>query len=637
MAEAKLYGQNKGGMSINGIIKDYYAFAKEKIEAGDLVEYVNGVAGKTDLGTSEDTQINTTSQAGYVISAVALDDSRVFITHGSASSSNASNHLYGIVCTINGATITVGTDTQLSSADYSGTTISACLLPNGNVFIAHRYGGSYYLRGMVCTIEGTTITAGTDTPIVGTDSAGWSISACLLPNGNVFIAHSYSSSYHLYGIVVSIDGTTITTGTDKALVSSSKAGYAISTCLLPNGNVFIAHSRDSNYYLYGIVCSINGATITKGSDTKLNSETRCGFDFSIELLPNGNVFIAHQYGSSYSYLAATIVSIEETAITIQNTTNSNQKYDGTYISTCLLPNGNVLITHTTSATNLYLQGIVCIIDGKTMTFGTDTQLSTTATTGYKSFPLLLDNGTIFIAHTADGNYGLNAQIWGVDEANNIPTNNIIATEYETQVRQVTTGQFDGIAKTSGTGGNATGHKDKVSIWTIPVYVEVIKQGNIIPIEWVEESLYQYRADGVTLTAATINADTESAGLYKAYLACDNDTDTYYRGNEESVARYEWLQWEFDEPRKITKMQVRFRGLNNMATDHVSITIQGSNNSNEWADLFSIPLPSSRGYESEITLSNVDYYKYYRIYSRNKQGYLEVHDWYVTEYAVLEEK
>ena len=48
MAEAKLYGQNKGGMSINGIIKDYYAYAGENISAGDLVEYVNGIASKTE-------------------------------------------------------------------------------------------------------------------------------------------------------------------------------------------------------------------------------------------------------------------------------------------------------------------------------------------------------------------------------------------------------------------------------------------------------------------------------------------------------------------------------------------------------------------------------------------------------------
>jgi hypothetical protein len=79
--EAKLYGQNKGGMSINGIIKDYYAYAGENISAGDLVEYVNGVAGKTDYGESEDTQLSTETYTANVISAVVLDENRVFIAH----------------------------------------------------------------------------------------------------------------------------------------------------------------------------------------------------------------------------------------------------------------------------------------------------------------------------------------------------------------------------------------------------------------------------------------------------------------------------------------------------------------------------------------------------------------------------
>ena len=51
------------------------------------------------------------------------------------------------------------------------------------------------------------------------------------------------------------------------------AGSAISTCLIPNGNIFIAHSYGSSYYLYGIVCSINGTTITKGNDMAIENST----------------------------------------------------------------------------------------------------------------------------------------------------------------------------------------------------------------------------------------------------------------------------------------------------------------------------------------------------------------------------
>ena len=460
MAEAKLYGQNKGGMSINGIIKDYYAYAGQQISAGDLVEFINGVAGKTDYGESVDAQISTEIKSGYAISAVALDENRVFIAH----SYGSTLLLYGVVCTVNNATITYGTETKLVSLSISK--ISTCLLPNGSVFIAHVADGeNQKLNGIVCIIEGTTIIAGNDIQLSSSRHSGNVISTCLLPNGDVFIAHSISSTYYyLYGIVVSIDGTNITAGPDTDLVSSSNAGYAISTCLLPNGNVFIAHSYGSNYYLYGIVVSISGTTITKGSDTELIRASYTGRFISSIVLNNGNVFIAHGY-SGKNYLYGIVCTISGTTITKgTDTLLVAADNNGNNISAVLLGNNNVFIARP-YGTSYYLGGIVVTIDGTTITAGTDTQLSTVASSAYcLPSALVLSNGTIFLAHNSDNtNYYLYAQIFAVE--NNVITNHIIATEYETQVRKVTTAQFDGIAKTSGEGGDDTGHKDKVSMWT----------------------------------------------------------------------------------------------------------------------------------------------------------------------------
>lgn len=461
MAEAKLYGQNKGGMSINGIIKDYYAYAGEKISAGDLVEYVNGVAGKIE-GISIDTAIDNINEGtGRKISAVQLDNNRVFIAH----SYGTDYYLYGAVCTINGANITFQTDIALINSLKAGYTISTCLLPNGSIFLAHSLGDYYHLYGMVVNVSGTKITTGEDTLISDSTSSGYSISTCLLPNGNVFIAHDYANHAKLMSIVCTISDTKITYGTDTTLSSTANSGYRISTCLLPNGNVFIAHSYGENYYLYGIVATISGTTITKGNDTSLlaNAATKTGSYISTCLLPNGNVFVAHSYGSNY-YLYAVVCTVSGTIIG----KGANKALRGDYscygLSTVLLDNGNVFVIHGKGDSERYLYGEVCTIDGTTITGSTDTQLSAETYTGFATSSLLLNSGTIFIAHSNTNSYYLYAQIFGIDD-NNIPTNNIIATEYETQVRKVTTGQFDGIAKTSGEGGDDTGHKDIVSIWT----------------------------------------------------------------------------------------------------------------------------------------------------------------------------
>ena len=197
MGIAKLYSQSGGnGFKINGIIEDYYAYAGENISAGDFVEFINGVASQT-IETSSAKEISNQKYSAYSTSAVALDNNRVFIAHCIDSSNY---YLYGIVCTIDGATVTAGTDTQLSAESLAGYTISTVLLKDGKVFIAHDYGeGNHYLYGMVCTINGTTITAGTDTSIYASSYGGYRISTELLPSGEVFIAHSGNgTNYNLY-------------------------------------------------------------------------------------------------------------------------------------------------------------------------------------------------------------------------------------------------------------------------------------------------------------------------------------------------------------------------------------------------------------------------------------------------------
>ena len=152
MGIAKLYGQKASGMNINGIIKDYHAYAGENISAGDLVEYINGIGGQT-TETSALTTLNGTKYTGYPIKSLKLDENRVFITHGVSSSRANECYLYGMVVTIEGATITVGTDMQLSTEKLTGYRVSLQLLENGNIFIAHAYSTSYYLKAMLLKVK----------------------------------------------------------------------------------------------------------------------------------------------------------------------------------------------------------------------------------------------------------------------------------------------------------------------------------------------------------------------------------------------------------------------------------------------------------------------------------------------------
>ena len=66
-----------GGTGIKGIIEKYYVYAGSNVSAGDLVEYINGIASQT-TETSVDTQLSSMQNSGNVISAVKLDDNRIF-------------------------------------------------------------------------------------------------------------------------------------------------------------------------------------------------------------------------------------------------------------------------------------------------------------------------------------------------------------------------------------------------------------------------------------------------------------------------------------------------------------------------------------------------------------------------------
>lgn len=608
MGQAKLYGQNKGGMSINGIIKDYYVYAGENISAGDLVEYINGVASKTDYGVSEDIAIdNTNEQTGYAISAVKLDENRVFIAH----SYGSSYYLYGVVVTVNGASIEMSTDTAIESYSYAGHKISVCLLSKDKVFIAHSRSSDYNLYGIVVTIDSTTITKGTNTNLETGSEEGYRISALALDENRVFIAHSSgSSTRHLYGMLCTISGTTITAGTDTAIVSKTNAGYTISTCLLPNGNVFIAHSYGSNYYLYGIVCSISGTTITKGSDTAIVSSNNSGYTISAVTLEDNKVFIAHSHTSNTSgFLYGIVCTISGATITVGIDTELCRKiYAGEKISAIALSEDKVFIAHQYGGSR-YLYGTVCTISETTITVGTVTDLISVSYAGYTISSLLLNNGVIFVAHNNSDSYYLNAQIFAIDE-NNIPTNNVTATEYETQVRKVTTAQFDGIAKTSGEGSSEY------------VEVEVTKTGNLFPTSWATTSRTQATAsDGTTITASS-SYDEEST----PDLVTDGDENTEWIANDVSGD----LTIKLTETKKITKMKVR--GYTGVTLS--SLIIQGSNNETDWIDLHS----SSDSYSSltEIELSNADYYSYYKLSVVGQGQNPRISEWQASEYTVKEQ-
>ena len=101
---------------------------------------------------------------------------------------------------------------------------------------------------------------------MGTIGSNTGLSLVRLSSSQLFAAYGYGSSGYLYGKVLTISDSSISEGTAVALSSTTNAGRVISAVALSSTSVFIAHSYGSNQYLYGIVCTISGTSITAGTD-----------------------------------------------------------------------------------------------------------------------------------------------------------------------------------------------------------------------------------------------------------------------------------------------------------------------------------------------------------------------------------
>ena len=191
-----------------------------------------------------------------------------------------------------------GTDTQLSSEPYSGYRAIAIQLSNNKVFIAHKSSSNYQLSGTVCTIEGTTITVNIDTQLSNTRYSGSAISIIKLSDNKVFIAHSYNDNQQLFGMICTIEGTMITVNTDMQLSDAIYSGDVISIVKLSGNKVFIVHRHNNNYQLSGMICTIEETAITVNTDTILSNKTHSGLFSAIVKLSDNKAFIAHRYSDT---------------------------------------------------------------------------------------------------------------------------------------------------------------------------------------------------------------------------------------------------------------------------------------------------------------------------------------------------
>lgn len=182
---------------------------------------------------------------------------------------------------------------QLSSTSYSGGytsnygRIKVVDCGGGYMMVFSEWSSSYYLYVTPIYVNPTTnaVTAGSPLQLSTQSYSGWQYDAIPLKKkgekdtNHVFVCHSYNSNYYMYGMVVSITkGATPSCAiktADTALYSTTyEAYYPISCCqMTDDGHILISCGYNNSYYLATIPVSVNMSSfaITKGTKNYTSS------------------------------------------------------------------------------------------------------------------------------------------------------------------------------------------------------------------------------------------------------------------------------------------------------------------------------------------------------------------------------
>lgn len=611
-----------GGISdINGLIKEYYVYAGENIKAGDLVEFVNGIASKGNVySTSQSTEI-VTEKTSRLFEALKISENKVLILYAQGSN----YHLYGIVLEIHGSVITKGAATAINTAEHSAgrivsgntncvDTVSASLLQDGRVFVTHSDGTSFHLAGTILIIQGMVIQKTVYKTLGENQSFEASCTSTLtLSNGNVLVLHSYPysgsfSTTYLRARIFTINGDNITSLISTNVNNYLEGGEAFDGVLLNNDQVFVVHQNDDHY----MQCY---AFFAQGSAIKTlyeNASISFGFNYTTRdttrLVPltDNTIFLGYQSSSSVYGVVVTLAltSIKKgTAVLLSGNSASGFMVDR-------IQTGDIAVFYDSGRA----MSVLCsIYDNWVFPYEISFLPFDSGYYASRVRGMCLSNNKIL--YIPGHNTTIYAQMFDLNPNINMFENQVSEAEYETQVRKLTTGKIEAIAKTRGQGA------------VVSIEQEFKETDNLFLRIWRSTSSYTefYANDGTRITASGYKNHTN----YPLTSVWNDSTSGCW--NSGSVLQA-WARIELPRLVKITKMMAYVKPTTESSLQNAKI--QGSVNGIDWVDLSLITNFSST---AEIVLNNTNYYKYYQIIANNSVAdEFLIYEWQAKEYFVKEQ-
>jgi hypothetical protein len=247
-------------------------------------------------------------QQAYGASLVKLSSTNYIIGFA------VSGSMAAIGFTLSGATITYGTQNSfVSAADGYPTQQSLVALTSTTAYFSYGVGTAnpYELFAVVLTITGTTITSGTPLSLA-TNTSQFSYNYSFAQNGSIVTIYRVAAS--TYAIACTVSGTTITKGTAVTALSST-----IDTPLRKfdfNASTSLYVCNDYNQKNRGVCLSVTGTTITvryTPADASINSQTGIQFNTITNSVTGYRAIPTYNsYAGTFDNTAAYLVTLSAT-------------------------------------------------------------------------------------------------------------------------------------------------------------------------------------------------------------------------------------------------------------------------------------------------------------------------------------
>jgi hypothetical protein len=318
------------------------------------------------------------------------------------------------VVSMTGSLPVVGTELSFSSCVNPGIPIINDI-DSSRALVVYTH-SSGFVYGIVLSISGTTVTANTETQLF-IDTLG-SYELIKLDSTRFLIV--YNRSGLIYGRVITVSGTSISIGTEYSVSSSTTGTTEISGALISTDKVLLAFNGSSNA-TYTLAVSISGTVITAG--TRLTIRSSNSGRPRVTKIDTDKGLIIHQWNGSISYGGyAAVANVSGTTVTIPSgaggqyliTTNTDFTDHFEYGSISAFPSSTTKALVAYGRANARFTARTLTISGNVITVSTHTRA----------------NDFVSFAENYVGNSSVtmdNSVLWICDTGNTVVLQNFIQT------------------------------------------------------------------------------------------------------------------------------------------------------------------------------------------------------------------